>query len=749
MSLPTLQGVRSSGGSINPANVQLPLPTIDGHCHMFGQSLSVGEAFHPQSKVGKVVIVPKAGGAPIEYPADVLIYSTHEYRSRDDAGEYEVGHIMTSRSVVEIGASNWPPRATTKRPREANADVTHVFDAGRDFRIVSRGLGKNANHILATQAARHDKFGGYFLGNDGANAKVCIDGIPSTSGARATVPLLLDLGYTPLEVDVDGVGLAGIGTRVISLPPAAGDKDGYYDDGGSKTWVWFDRRAFEYTIEALGDVAAKYPGNVWPMVPYDPRRAADKNDPHASDPLYYVKTAIDKFGFVGVKLYSRCGWMPTNNRIIHGVNGPKLDDAMEKLYAYAEANEVPLLNHTSPTGFPPNIVSYTRSALILPKKYALQAWNAGELGPPGWPQAAIDDAKRTDGSPTAKFDRFCRTWARAGCDRAARYCHYDQHTVSPYMWEPVLQKHPNLRLNLAHWGSQLSWLTGIPSLQTSFFKTSLERPYHELNENPMVAGADLFGPLFEECCRITAADMVIRTLNSVVGLGHAFAGWSESVITEGLSYTPEIGGSTGHGVSFGLFPRVAVPTYDVDYKSIDEITARVKELVPEVLRESQWQKWVADWKAKFPDGWYKKIKQLIGRYANVYADFAYFSGEDSTNFVNTLREFIKEVRADGVMADKSIMGTDWFMTEMDKMDPGEFWNRFTQVVPVGKDPLWEKLTTTNCLKFLHLKPRLDKMEAWYKQRNANYQPKTWWPQLRKFYGLDPGAKPAPPKAENM
>src|SRR5204863_6428 len=81
------------------------------------------------------------------------------------------------------------------------------------------------------------QFAGSLLGNDGQNAAVCLHGIPSPSAARAAVPLLLDMGYTRLELDVDGMSLAGIGTKIISRPLAAGDKDGYYDDGGTKTWV--------------------------------------------------------------------------------------------------------------------------------------------------------------------------------------------------------------------------------------------------------------------------------------------------------------------------------------------------------------------------------------------------------------------------------------------------------------------------------------------------------------------------------
>ena len=60
---------------------------------------------------------------------------------------------------------------------------------------------------------------------------------------------------------------------------------------------------------------------------------------------------------------TRTGWMPYQNADMHGDAGPALDARLDALYAFCQEHDVPILNHTSPTGFPPE------DLLVLPRLY--------------------------------------------------------------------------------------------------------------------------------------------------------------------------------------------------------------------------------------------------------------------------------------------------------------------------------------------------------------------------------------------
>ena len=128
------------------------------------------------------------------------------------------------------------------------------------------------------------------------------------------------------------------------------------------------------------------------FAPFCPLRAALLvQDNPGADPLADIKWAITQKGFVGVKLYPPLGFRPLGNknarfnfvkRVPKGV-GKALDKQLLKLYAWCEANDVPIKAHAN---------------------------NSIEAG-------------------------IC-----TGLN------------ASPTNWIPVLDKFPNLRLNLAHFG---------------------------------------------------------------------------------------------------------------------------------------------------------------------------------------------------------------------------------------------------------------------------------------------------------
>jgi predicted TIM-barrel fold metal-dependent hydrolase len=81
-----------------------------------------------------------------------------------------------------------------------------------------------------------------------------------------------------------------------------------------------------------------------PFVAFDPRRQAE-----GGAALELVRQAIDKSGFLGVKLYPPVGFAPLDNARLRPKEtlSPKIDAALRALYAYCEAEEVPITTHAS------------------------------------------------------------------------------------------------------------------------------------------------------------------------------------------------------------------------------------------------------------------------------------------------------------------------------------------------------------------------------------------------------------------
>lgn len=127
---------------------------------------------------------------------------------------------------------------------------------------------------------------------------------------------------------------------------------------------------------------------------YDPwREVADREAGRQGTALEIVKWAVEEMGFLGVKLYPPMGFLPAGNEG-SGLPYPnraagipdfaqKLDDALDRLFSWAESEGVPVMAH----------------------------------------------ATNSNGAADGFSER-----------------------ASPRNWYPVVQKYPNLRLNLGHFG---------------------------------------------------------------------------------------------------------------------------------------------------------------------------------------------------------------------------------------------------------------------------------------------------------
>ncbi len=119
-------------------------------------------------------------------------------------------------------------------------------------------------------------------------------------------------------------------------------------------------------VELYSEIARLTGGGLLPFVAFDPWRQAfgGKKGIDRGEPLRWVREAVERYGFIGVKLYPAMGFLPMRNAAHDGVDdknrrywpraarqhknfGAGLDRALGELYEWCEANNVPVLAHTN------------------------------------------------------------------------------------------------------------------------------------------------------------------------------------------------------------------------------------------------------------------------------------------------------------------------------------------------------------------------------------------------------------------
>ncbi len=150
-----------------------------------------------------------------------------------------------------------------------------------------------------------------------------------------------------------------------------------------------------------------YKDMIYPFLAIDPRR------PGIAD---YARAHVGKGkDFAGIKLYCPNGYSPTDP-LLYGTDGQK-----DGIYAFCETNGIPVTAHNSNSGF----ATFSKSVVITGdihfngKLYSLNNENL-------------------------KF-KHCILEKEAIGERAVTLNH-------PMLWEKVVQKYPDLILNLAHFG---------------------------------------------------------------------------------------------------------------------------------------------------------------------------------------------------------------------------------------------------------------------------------------------------------
>lgn len=95
---------------------------------------------------------------------------------------------------------------------------------------------------------------------------------------------------------------------------------------------------YEEQVKSISQACLKYPGELMPFIMFDPRR-----------PNIVVLTvnALEKLGFLGVKMYPSLGYHPDPDNIY---NSKEANQALSDLYDYCEAEKIPITVHCSTGG---------------------------------------------------------------------------------------------------------------------------------------------------------------------------------------------------------------------------------------------------------------------------------------------------------------------------------------------------------------------------------------------------------------
>lgn len=190
--------------------------------------------------------------------------------------------------------------------------------------------------------------------------------------------------------------------NVQLFTPALVDFEHWHDAEGPAT-------GFKEQLVAHRDVALAYAKRGGPYfhhyAPYNPLR--DIQNDGAS--LELVKLAIEKYGFIGAKVYPPTGFLPINNERLSSFRdrrlGAKLDERLRAFYKYCAAEDVPILAHANESnafgpGFGWRATPWGWGAVL--EEYALRV----DLGHFGHMRGVVDD--------DTEFE--CSCWSRQIAD---------------------------------------------------------------------------------------------------------------------------------------------------------------------------------------------------------------------------------------------------------------------------------------------------------------------------------------------
>lgn len=230
--------------------------------------------------------------------------------------------------------------------------------------------------------------------------------------------------------------------KYTSTPPSSNE---------GEVWCWMegkDTNFFEawpkqYSGHCIKKGIKKSGLNSMPFYHFDPRRFTEYavsrgNDGWALEKAFQQPIQAGGKNFFGFKLYTAMGWAPMD---------PFLREPLEQFYSHAETNQIPLMNHGTPSGYYTHDRRHYFDRLFEHDK--IVEGDADEKRG-GWTTRFARTVPGPDGRPvTPSRSKDEHWWAQREEDRIWWFTH---HYVSAQAWKPVLDLYPKLKICLAHFG---------------------------------------------------------------------------------------------------------------------------------------------------------------------------------------------------------------------------------------------------------------------------------------------------------
>jgi predicted TIM-barrel fold metal-dependent hydrolase len=165
-------------------------------------------------------------------------------------------------------------------------------------------------------------------------------------------------------------------------------------------------------------------GALLPLYHYDPR--ANLGDWNAPFDKNLIQTALsssfpENLPAIGIKMYTALGYKPMD---------PKLKFPWDEYYGLCERNQIPIICHCSKGG----MIAHDMEAYF----------------------------NHENPENTKVLNNFKQSW-------------FNREFISPHAWEPVLKRHNNLYLCLAHFGGEEFWDKSVKNYVSSYWNDLNDR----------------------------------------------------------------------------------------------------------------------------------------------------------------------------------------------------------------------------------------------------------------------------------
>ena len=162
------------------------------------------------------------------------------------------------------------------------------------------------------------------------------------------------------------------------------------------------QKSYSQQVEDMADLRDRYPDRILPFLAIDPRR------PGVFEEMFLPAFASGKF--FGIKLYPSLGYLPSHPELL-------------KIYRVCEEKNIPVTVHCG-------------TGAVRSSRFHLKD---------------IPGLRYTLSNPEGPAEETTESrWLFTG----KAFAEYFNH---PRNWQPVLERFPRLRLNLAHFGSVVEW----------------------------------------------------------------------------------------------------------------------------------------------------------------------------------------------------------------------------------------------------------------------------------------------------